>query len=126
MAEEASEEERKQRLKAAKTRASASGHPTPLPSRGSRQVRDRASRLHLRAAAPNCSANFAQYIGIQISMLIRIGSREHAARMTPWTRHHYASDMIDSLTLIMNRARQARSPKDYRNRKRSSSTIETD
>jgi F-type H+-transporting ATPase subunit gamma len=55
-----------------------------------------------------------KYVGIQIfRALLESGAAEHAARMTAMdaaTRN--ASDMIDSLTLIMNRARQAKITKE--------------
>jgi F-type H+-transporting ATPase subunit gamma len=55
-----------------------------------------------------------KYIGIQIfRALLESGAAEHAARMTAMdAATSNASDMIDSLTLIMNRARQAKITKE--------------
>jgi F-type H+-transporting ATPase subunit gamma len=55
-----------------------------------------------------------KYIGIQIfHALLESVAAEHAARMTAMdAATSNASDMIDSLTLIMNRARQAKITKE--------------
>jgi F-type H+-transporting ATPase subunit gamma len=55
-----------------------------------------------------------KYIGIQIfHALLESVAAEHAARMTAMdAATNNASDMIDSLTLIMNRARQAKITKE--------------
>ena len=55
-----------------------------------------------------------KYVGIQIfRALLESGAAEHAARMTAMdAATSNASDMIDSLTLIMNRARQAKITKE--------------
>ena len=55
-----------------------------------------------------------KYIGIQIfHALLESVAAEHAARMTAMdSATNNASDMIDSLTLIMNRARQAKITKE--------------
>ena len=55
-----------------------------------------------------------KYIGIQIfHALLESVAAEHAARMTAMdAATSNASDMIDSLTLVMNRARQAKITKE--------------
>jgi F-type H+-transporting ATPase subunit gamma len=55
-----------------------------------------------------------KYIGIEIfHALMESVAAEHAARMTAMdSATNNASDMIDSLTLVMNRARQAKITKE--------------
>ena len=55
-----------------------------------------------------------KYLGIQIfHALLESVAAEHAARMTAMeAATNNASDMIDSLTLAMNRARQAKITKE--------------
>jgi F-type H+-transporting ATPase subunit gamma len=55
-----------------------------------------------------------KYVGIQIfHALLESVAAEHAARMTAMeSATNNASDMIDSLTLAMNRARQAKITKE--------------
>ena len=55
-----------------------------------------------------------KYLGIQIfHALLESVAAEHAARMTAMdAATNNASDMIDSLTLVMNRARQAKITKE--------------
>ena len=71
--------------------------------------------LHLRAAARAAFRELLpKYLGIQIfRALLESVAAEHAARMTAMdSATNNASDMIDSLTLIMNRARQAKITKE--------------
>ena len=91
---------------------------------------DLAGRLHLRADRPSelFQGILPKYIGIQIfHALLESVAAEHAARMTAMdAATSNASDMIDSLTLIMNRARQAKITKEIiRNRKWSRSAVRT-
>ncbi len=60
------------------------------------------------------SAFLPKYVGIQIfHALLESVAAEHAARMTAMdSATSNASDMIDSLTLVMNRARQAKITKE--------------
>ena len=55
-----------------------------------------------------------KYVGIQIfRALLESVAAEHAARMTAMdSATNNATDMIDSLTLVMNRARQAKITKE--------------
>jgi F-type H+-transporting ATPase subunit gamma len=55
-----------------------------------------------------------KYVGVQIyRALLESVAAEHAARMTAMeAATNNASDMIDSLTLAMNRARQAKITKE--------------
>jgi F-type H+-transporting ATPase subunit gamma len=115
MAEEASEEERKQRIEAAKSAGVGCVRPIRAPSM--RPPPNSAPRrgLHLRAAAGELFQGILpKYIGIQIfHALLESVAAEHAARMTAMdAATNNASDMIDSLTLIMNRARQAKITKE--------------
>ncbi len=116
MAEEASEEERKKRLEAAK---SAGVGVRPLDTSG---VDEAAASFgaspvdYIYEQPPNqlFQGILPKYIGIQIfHALLESVAAEHAARMTAMdAATSNASDMIDSLTLIMNRARQAKITKE--------------
>ena len=55
-----------------------------------------------------------KYVGIQIfRALLESAAAEHAARMTAMdSATNNATDMVDSLTLVMNRARQAKITKE--------------
>ncbi|MGA9415521.1 MAG: FoF1 ATP synthase subunit gamma, partial [Terriglobales bacterium] len=116
MAEEASEEERKRRIEAAKTahvglRAmdtsavdEAAAHFATLP----------VDYIYEQPPEQLFEGILPKYVGIQIfHALLESVAAEHAARMTAMdAATSNASDMIDSLTLIMNRARQAKITKE--------------
>jgi F-type H+-transporting ATPase subunit gamma len=116
MAEEASEEERKKRLEAAKT-AGVGVRPSDT-----RAVDEAAATFgsspvdYIYEQPPQqlFQGILPKYIGIQIfRALLESVAAEHAARMTAMdAATSNASDMIDSLTLIMNRARQAKITKE--------------
>jgi len=116
LAEEASEEERKKRLEAAK---SAGVGVRPVDTRG---VDEAAASFgaspvdYIYEQPPNqlFQGILPKYIGIQIfRALLESVAAEHAARMTAMdAATSNASDMIDSLTLVMNRARQAKITKE--------------
>jgi len=116
MAEEASEEERKKRLEAAK---SAGVGVRPLDTSG---VDEAAASFgaspvdYIYEQPPNqlFQGILPKYIGIQIfHALLESVAAEHAARMAAMdAATSNASDMIDSLTLVMNRARQAKITKE--------------
>src|SRR5262249_953491 len=55
-----------------------------------------------------------KYLGVQIyRAMLESEAPEHAARMTPMdSATNNATDMIDSLTLVMNRVRQAKITKE--------------
>jgi F-type H+-transporting ATPase subunit gamma len=116
IAEEASEEERKKRIEAAK---SAGVGMRPIDTRA---VDEAAARFGTRPVdyiyeqPPQqlFEGILPKYIGNQIfHALLESVAAEHAARMTAMdAATSNASDMIDSLTLIMNRARQAKITKE--------------
>jgi F-type H+-transporting ATPase subunit gamma len=116
MAEEASEEERKQRLEAAKSAGvgvrpvDTSGVDEAAATFGASQV----DYIYEQPPQQLFQGILPKYIGIQIfRALLESVAAEHAARMTAMdAATSNASDMIDSLTLIMNRARQAKITKE--------------
>ena len=116
MAEEAPEEERKKRLEAAKgagvgLRPSDTA-PSTRPPRSS--GRSQVDYIYEQPPEQLFEGILPKYIGIQIfHALLESVAAEHAARMTAMdAATNNASDMIDSLTLIMNRARQAKITKE--------------
>jgi F-type H+-transporting ATPase subunit gamma len=116
MAEEASEEERKRRIEAAK-----SAH-TGLRPLDTSAVDEAAGKfgnaavdyIYEQPPGELFQGILPKYIGIQIfRALLESMAAEHAARMTAMdAATNNASDMIDSLTLVMNRARQAKITKE--------------
>jgi F-type H+-transporting ATPase subunit gamma len=116
MAEEASLEERKQRIEAAKTAGVA------LRPADTSAVDQAAAKFgtwpvdYIYEQPPEqlFQGILPKYIGIQIfHALLESVAAEHAARMTAMdAATSNASDMIDSLTLVMNRARQAKITKE--------------
>jgi len=116
VAEEASEEERKKRIDAAK---SAGVGMRPIDTSA---VDEAAAKFgtwpvdYIYEQPPQqlFEAILPKYIGNQIfHALLESVAAEHAARMTAMdAATNNASDMIDSLTLIMNRARQAKITKE--------------
>ena len=70
--------------------------------------------IYEQPAAELFSALLPKYVGIQVfRALLESVAAEHAARMTAMdSATNNASDMIDSLTLAMNRARQAKITKE--------------
>ena len=116
MAEEATEEERKQRLEAAKTAG------VGLRPADTRAVDEAAARfatadvdyIYEQPPAQLFREILPKYISIQIyHALMESVAAEHAARMTAMdSATNNASDMIDTLTLAMNRARQAKITKE--------------
>jgi F-type H+-transporting ATPase subunit gamma len=116
MAEEASEEERKKRLEAAKSAhvgvrpLDTSGVDEAVATFGASQV----DYIYEQPPQQLFQGILPKYIGIQIfRALLESVAAEHAARMTAMdAATSNASDMIDSLTLIMNRARQAKITKE--------------
>jgi F-type H+-transporting ATPase subunit gamma len=116
MAEEAAEEERKRAVEAAKT---AGVGIRPVDTRA---VDEAAAKIgavqvdYIYEQPPDQLFReiLPKYIGIQIfHALLESVAAEHAARMTAMdSATNNASDMIDSLTLAMNRARQAKITKE--------------
>jgi F-type H+-transporting ATPase subunit gamma len=116
MAEEAEEEERKRRLEAAKS-AGVGIRPVDTRAVDEAAARFGASQIdYIYEQKPEQLFHeiLPKYIGIQIfHALLESVAAEHAARMTAMdSATNNASDMIDSLTLVMNRARQAKITKE--------------
>jgi F-type H+-transporting ATPase subunit gamma len=116
MAEEAAEEERKRRLEAAKT-AGVGIRPVDTSALDEAAARFGAlpvDYIYEQPPAQLFSEILPKYIGIEIfHALLESVAAEHAARMTAMdSATNNASDMIDSLTLAMNRARQAKITKE--------------
>ncbi len=116
MAEEPTPEERKQRLEAAKSagvgvRRSDSG---PVDEEAASFGTSSVDYIYEQPPQELFQGILPKYIGIQIfHALLESVAAEHAARMTAMdAATSNASDMIDSLTLIMNRARQAKITKE--------------
>ena len=116
MAEEASEEERKKRIAAAKSAG------VGMRTADTSVVDEAAAKFgtwpvdYIYEQPPHqlFEGILPKYIGIQIfHALLESVAAEHAARMTAMdAATNNASDMIDSLTLVMNRARQAKITKE--------------
>jgi len=116
MAEEAAEEERKRRLEAAKT-AGIGLRPADTRAMDEAAARFGAAQVdYIYEQPPDRLFRriLPKYIGIQIyHALLESVAAEHAARMTAMdSATNNASEMIDSLTLAMNRARQAKITKE--------------
>ncbi len=116
LAEEADEEERKRRVEAAK---SAGVGVRPIDTHAVDEAAEKfgSSQVdYIYEQPPDrlFGEILPKYIGIQIfHALLESVAAEHAARMTAMdSATNNASDMIDSLTLIMNRARQAKITKE--------------
>jgi F-type H+-transporting ATPase subunit gamma len=116
MAEEGSEEERKKRLEAAKSAhvGVRSLDTTAVDEAAAKFGTLPADYIYEQPPEQLFRAILPKYIGIQIfHALLESVAAEHAARMTAMdAATSNASDMIDSLTLIMNRARQAKITKE--------------
>jgi F-type H+-transporting ATPase subunit gamma len=116
MADEASEEDRKKRLDAAK------GTGVGVRPSDTKAIDESAAEfgtapvdyIYEQPPGELFQGILPKYIGIQIfHALLESVAAEHAARMTAMdAATNNASDMIDSLTLIMNRARQAKITKE--------------
>jgi F-type H+-transporting ATPase subunit gamma len=116
MAEEPSLEERKERLEAAKT-AGVGVRPADTHAVDEAAATFGTSSVDYIYEQPPqqlFQGILPKYIGIQIfHALLESVAAEHAARMTAMdAATSNASDMIESLTLIMNRARQAKITKE--------------
>jgi F-type H+-transporting ATPase subunit gamma len=116
MAEEATPEERKRRLQAAKG-AGVGVRPVDTTAADESSAKFGAAPVDYIYEQPPGElfrGILPKYIGIQIfHALMESVAAEHAARMTAMdAATNNASDMIDSLTLVMNRARQAKITKE--------------
>ena len=113
MALEPSPEERKQQIEAAKSagaglrRTDTEGHEASFGTAHVDYIYEQPPQQLFRGILP-------KYIGIKIfRALLESVAAEHASRMTAMdAATNNASDMIDSLTLQMNRARQAKITKE--------------
>jgi len=116
LAEEATEEERKRRVEAAKE--AGVGIRTPdthaVDEAAAKFATADVDYIYEQPPAQLFRELLPKYISIQIfHALLESVAAEHAARMTAMdSATNNASDMIDSLTLIMNRARQAKITKE--------------
>jgi F-type H+-transporting ATPase subunit gamma len=116
LVEEAAEEERKRRLEAAKEAgvgirpADTSAIDEAAAKFGTLPV----DYIYEQPPAQLFREILPKYIGVEIfHALLESVAAEHAARMTAMdSATNNASDMIDSLTLVMNRARQAKITKE--------------
>jgi F-type H+-transporting ATPase subunit gamma len=116
MAEEATPEERKQRIEAAKT-AGVGLRPVDTTAVDQAAAKFGAwpvDYIYEQKPERLFQGILPKYIGIQIfHALLESVAAEHAARMTAMdAATSNASDMIESLTLVMNRARQAKITKE--------------
>ena len=116
MAEEPTPEERKRRLEAAKTEGVGL---RPPDTKAADEAAAKFAALpvdYIYEQPPErlFQGILPRYIGIEIfHALLESVAAEHAARMTAMdAATSNASDMIDSLTLVMNRARQAKITKE--------------
>jgi len=116
MAEEASEEERMQRIEAAKS-AGVGMRPadtSAVDEAAAKFAALPADYIYEQPPERLFQGILPKYLGIQIfHALLESVAAEHAARMTAMdAATANASDMIDALTLAMNRARQAKITKE--------------
>jgi F-type H+-transporting ATPase subunit gamma len=116
MTEDASAEERKKRIEAAKS-AGVGMRPSDTSALDEEAAKFAASPVDYIYEQPPrqlFEGILPKYISIQIfRALLESVAAEHAARMTAMdAATSNASDMIESLTLIMNRARQAKITKE--------------
>jgi len=116
MAEEASEEERKRRIEAAKS-AHVGLRPldtSPVDEAAARFATLPVDYIYEQKPERLFEGILPKYLGIQVfRALLESVAAEHGARMTAMdAATNNASDMIDSLTLVMNRARQAKITKE--------------
>ncbi len=116
MAEESAQEEKKRRLEAAKG-AGVGVRPIDTQAVDEEAAKFGAAEIDYIYEQPPADlfrGILPKYIGIEIfHALMESVAAEHAARMTAMdSATNNASDMIDSLTLVMNRARQAKITKE--------------
>jgi F-type H+-transporting ATPase subunit gamma len=116
MAEEATEEEKKQRMEAAKSAGVGMRRPDTeeIDKAASKFATESVDYIYEQLPEQLFRDILPKYITIQIfHALLESVAAEHAARMTAMdSATSNASDMIESLTLVMNRARQAKITKE--------------
>jgi len=110
------EEERKRAGEAARTAgvSTAEAETHEIDERAAHFATAQVDYIYEQPAAELFTSLLPKYVGIQIfRALLESIAAEHAARMTAMdSATSNASDMIDSLTLMMNRLRQARITKE--------------
>ncbi len=115
-AEEATEEERKRRAEAAESAGVSvrEADTSEIDRRAAQFGASQIDYIYEQPAGELFNALLPKYVGIQIyHALLESAAAEHAARMTAMdSATNNASEMIDSLTLAMNRARQAKITKE--------------
>jgi F-type H+-transporting ATPase subunit gamma len=116
MSEEATEEEKKQRAEAAKSAGVGMRRPDTeeIDKAASKFGTESVDYIYEQPPEQLFRDILPKYITIQIfHALLESVAAEHAARMTAMdSATSNASDMIESLTLVMNRARQAKITKE--------------
>ena len=115
LAEEMTEEEKKKAKEAAVSAGAwACARPDGARRIGSQFGTSQVDYIYEQPPAELFRALLPKYVSIQIfRALLESVAAEHAARMTAMdSATNNASDMIDSLTLVMNRARQAKITKE--------------
>jgi F-type H+-transporting ATPase subunit gamma len=116
LAEEAEEEERKRRIEAAKSAGVGVRAPETreIDARAAEFGTSQVDYIYEQPAEHMFNQLLPRYISTQIfHALLESVAAEHAARMTAMeAATSNATDMIESLTLVMNRARQAKITKE--------------
>jgi len=114
LAEELTEEEKKRAKEAAVSAGVGLRGTEGAPEEASQFGTSQVDYIYEQAPEDLFRALLPKYVSIQIfRALLESVAAEHAARMTAMdSATNNASDMIDSLTLIMNRARQAKITKE--------------
>jgi len=115
-AEAMTEEQRKRAGEAARTAGVATGEADThaIDQRAAQFATAQVDYIYEQPAGELFNSLLPKYVGIQIfRALLESIAAEHAARMTAMdSATNNASDMIDSLTLAMNRVRQAKITKE--------------
>ncbi len=115
-AEEMTEEQRKRAGEAARTAgvATAEADTHAIDERAALFATAQVDYIYEQPATELFNSLLPKYVGIQIfRALLESIAAEHAARMTAMdSATNNATDMIDSLTLVMNRIRQAKITKE--------------
>jgi F-type H+-transporting ATPase subunit gamma len=115
MAEEISEEEKKRAKQAAVSAGVGLRHSESAAEKASEQFGTaQVDYIYEQSPEELFRSLLPKYVAIQIfRALLESVAAEHAARMTAMdSATSNATDMIDSLTLVMNRARQAKITKE--------------
>ena len=116
MVEEASEEERKRRIEAALHAGTGvrAADTSEIDKKAAGFATAQVDYIYEQPAGELFKALLPKYVAIQMFRgLLESVAAEHAARMTAMeSATNNATDMIDSLTLVMNRARQAKITKE--------------